>query len=98
MLDECGVGRGGHLRQQRRFLLWPDAATAAGAASSHQRAGLALLGAPALDRADTDAKQAGRLDLWQPGVNGSQQPLAEVGGILLHSPSISTAQLLRNPL
>ena len=86
------------MRQQRGFLLRPNAATAAGAASGRKRAGLALLGAPALDRADTDAEEAGRLDLWQPGINGSQQPLAEVGGVLLHAPSIAGAQLLRNPL
>ena len=70
----------------------------AGAASGGKRTGLALLGAPTLDGTDTDAKEAGRLDLWQPSVNGSQQPLAEVGGVLLHPSSISRAQLLRNPL
>jgi hypothetical protein len=98
VLGQRGIRCGGNLHQQRRFLLWPYPAVAARAAASDERTGLTLLGAPALDRTDIDAKEAGRLDLWQPSVNGSQQPLAEVGGVLLHEPSIPKAQLFRNPL
>ena len=43
-------------------------------------------------------KVAGRLSLGEPGVNGSQQPLAEVGRVLLHPPSVSPVQLFRNTL
>ena len=43
---------------------------------------------PPLDRAEPDAEEAGRLGLGKPGVDGSQQPLAEVGRVLLHPHSL----------
>lgn len=48
-------------------------------------AALALPPAPALDRGGPDAKEAGGLGLAETGVDGSQQPLAEVDRILLHT-------------
>ena len=91
MLGQRGIRRGPNLGTQARFLLWPDATTAARAAAGRERTGLALLLPPALDGTATDAKEAGRLDLRESGVNGSQQPLAEVGGVLLHPPSFAKA-------
>ena len=84
--------------KQGRLVLRPDAAMPARSSSGCHRAGLPHLLSPALDGTDADAKQAGRLDLWQPSVNGSQQPLAEVGGVLLHPPSFARAQVFRNSL
>jgi hypothetical protein len=51
---------------------------------------------PALDRAHANAKESGRLGLGQAGVNRPQEPLAEVGRVLLHPASIAEAQLFRN--
>ena len=53
---------------------------------------------PPLDRAEPDAEEAGRLGLGKAGVDGSQQPLAEVGRVLLHRHSLTEDQLLRKPL
>ena len=64
-----------------------DAPGAAGARGRPHGAGLLLPRPPALDRTDPNAKETGRLGLGEPGVDGSQQPLTEVGGVLLHSPS-----------
>ena len=60
--------------------------------------GLLATTAPAFDRAFPDAKKAGRLSLRESGVNGSQQPLAEVGGVLLHALTFAPAHLFRNAL
>jgi hypothetical protein len=53
---------------------------------------------PSLDRAHANAKEAGRLGLGQAGVDGSQQPFADVGRVLLHPDTISKVQLFRNLL
>ena len=98
MLRQRGIGSRTHLREQGCFVLRSDATMASRSGPGGHRAGLALLGAPALDRTDANAEEAGRLGLREPGVNGSQQPLAEVGGVLLHAGIVAPAQLLRNPL
>ena len=41
---------------------------------------------PAPDRGGADAKEAGGLGLAEAGVDGPQQPLAEVDRVLLHRP------------
>ena len=43
---------------------------------------------PALDRTDLTPNRRAASTCEQPGVDGSQQPLAEVGGILLHVGSV----------
>jgi hypothetical protein len=53
---------------------------------------------PAFDGADANAEEAGRLDLRETGVNRSQQPLAEVGRVLLHRHSLPLAHLFRKSL
>jgi hypothetical protein len=53
---------------------------------------------PSLNRAHANTKEAGRLGLGQAGVDGPQQPLAEVGRVLLHPYTISKVQLFRNLL
>ena len=98
VLRERGIRGGDDLRQERCRILRPNPAMSARPRQRGYRASLALLGAPPLDRADPDTEEAGRLGLREPGVDGSQQPLAEVGGVLLHSPIVAPAQLLRNPL
>jgi hypothetical protein len=54
--------------------------------------------APSLDRAEPDAEETRRLGLGKAGVDGSHQPLAEVGRVLLHRHSLTEGQLLRKPL
>jgi hypothetical protein len=53
---------------------------------------------PSLNRAHADAKETGRLDLGQAGVDRPQEPLAEIGRVLLHPGTISNVQLFRNLL
>jgi len=48
-------------------------------------AAFALPPSPPLDSGRADAEEAGGLGLAEAGVDGAQQPLAEVDRILLHS-------------
>jgi hypothetical protein len=50
--------------------------------------GLPLPPTPPLDRRRADAEETGDLGLAEPGVKGSQQPLAEVDRVLLHTASV----------
>ena len=98
MLDERGVWRGLHLGDQRRLGPWSDPPRAARPGLGGRGSGLALSPPPALDRAHADDEEVGRLGLGEASVDGSQQPLAEVGRILLHRPSLARNQLFRNLL
>ena len=57
-----------------------------------------VLGGPAGHGARTDAEEADDLGSGQAGVTGLTQPLAEVGRILLHTPSVPPCQLIRKLL
>ena len=98
MLRERGIRRGSHLRQQRRFILGSDATMPPGPRPRSQGTGLTLLDTPAFDGADPNTEEAGHLGLGESGVDGSQQPLAEVGGIRLHPEIVAQAQLFCYPL
>lgn len=98
VLSQGGIGQRLDLGQQRRLGLPPNAPPPTRSRRGGQRAGFLLSAAPAFDRAFADTKAAGRLSLREPGVDGSQQPLAEVGGVLLHAPTFSPVQLFRNAL
>ena len=76
MFGQGGIWRGSDLGQQSRVLLTPHPAMTTWPWPCGLGAGLALLGAPTLDGADPNTEEAGRLGLREPGVNGSQQPLA----------------------
>lgn len=84
MLDQRGIGRGTDLGYQGGLGLAADPSSPAGPGRGGHRTGLALPLAPAFDGAEPDAKKTGRLGLGKTGVDGSQQPLAEVGRVLLH--------------
>jgi hypothetical protein len=60
----------------------------------HHAAGLPLPPSPALDRGRADAEEPGRLDLAETGVDGAQQPLAEVDRVLLHAAELRTPSSL----
>ena len=98
MFGQGGIWRGSDLGQQGRFIRWSDTTMPSWSWPCGLGAGLALLGAPTLDGADPNTEEAGRLSLREPGGDGSQQPLAEVGGVLLHPEIVALARLFRNPL
>jgi hypothetical protein len=98
VLGERGIRCGSDLGQQRRLLIRPNPAMTPWPSPRSEGAGLALLDTPAFDRTDPNTEEAGRLGLREPGVIGSQQPLAEVGGVLLHPEIVTPARLFRNPL
>ena len=98
MLNQRGIRRRLHLGDQRRLGLPGDPPSPAGARGGQYPAGLVAPPSPPLDRTDPDAEEAGRLGLGEAGVNGSQQPLAEVGRVLLHLRSLARGQLFRKSL
>jgi len=98
VLGQGGVRRRANLRDQRRLGVRADAPPPPGPGRRGHAAGLAPPPPPALDRAPPDAEEAGRLGLGEAGVDGPQQPLAEVGRVLLHRRSLARDQLFRNPL
>jgi hypothetical protein len=98
VLAQRGIRRGADLGHQRGFGLWADPPSPAGTRGGHHPARLLASSSPPFDRALANAEEAGRLGLRETGVDGSQQPLAEVGRILLHHPSLAQGQLFRNPL
>jgi hypothetical protein len=89
VLGQGGVRRGADLRLQAGGVGWADLGRAPRPRPGRQVAALAPLALPALDRRGPDAEEAGRLGLGQAGVDGPQQPLAEVGGVLLHPGSVA---------
>ena len=98
MLSQRGIRGGPHLGDQRRLGLRPHPARATGSGRGGDGAGLVPPSSPSLDRAHANAKESGRLGLGQAGVDRPQQPLAEVGRVLLHPDTISKIQLFRNLL
>ena len=70
---------------QRGNVLRIDAPRPSRAGAWGQTAALPLPPSPALDGGGPDAEEAGGLGLAETGVDGSQQPLAEVDRILLHA-------------
>jgi len=98
MVSKGGIRLPGHLRPQRGGLVRADRGASAGAGFGRHAAGLALPLAPAGDRAGADAEEAGGLGVTEAGVDGAQQPLAEVDRLLLHLRSLASAQLKCNPL
>jgi hypothetical protein len=73
------------LDRQRGNVPWSDAPGPPRARTRGEGAALPLPPAPALDGGGPDAEEAGGLGLAEAGVDGPQQPLAEVDRILLHS-------------
>lgn len=98
MLGKRGIWRRRHLGLERRRRLRPHESCPAGTWHAGHGARLALHLSPAFDRTQSNTEEAGRLGLREPGVNGSQQPLAEVGGVLLHPAILPPVRLIRNPL
>jgi len=98
MLDQRGIRRRADLGHQHRLGLQGNPPTPSGSRGGQHPARLLAPPSPPLERADTDAEEAGRLGLGKAGVNGSQQPFAEVGRVLLHRHSLAQGQLLRNLL
>ncbi|MCD6057892.1 MAG: hypothetical protein K0Q89_1422 [Thermomicrobiales bacterium] len=98
MLVQRGVGVDRRLGAQGRFVAGPDAAAAPHARLGRGPAGLAPSLPPAADRPVGDAEGAGGLRLLQPGVQGAQQAVAEVGRVLFHPRRIAPGQLLCNAL
>src|SRR5215204_5312877 len=85
MLGQGGVGGGSDLGPQGRSVRGTDAREAAGTRPRRHGARGALAPPPAHDRAGTDAEEPGGLGHGEPAVDRSQQPLAEVGRVLLHA-------------
>src|SRR5215203_3662361 len=85
MLSQGGVGGGSDLGPQGRRVRGTDARGAAGTRSRRHGTRGALAPPPADDRAGTDAEEPGGLGHGKPAVDRSQQPLAEVGRVLLHA-------------
>jgi hypothetical protein len=98
VLGQGGIGVLRHLIAQGGGLVRPDDRPPPGAGLGRQAAGLLALLSPATDRARPDAEEAGGLGLTEAGVDGTQQPLAEVDRILLHPQSLTSSQLNCNPL
>ncbi len=73
------------LGRQRGNVLRCDAPGPSRAGARCQGTALPLPPSPALDGGGPDAEEAGGLGLAETGVDGPQQPLAEVDRILLHS-------------
>ena len=98
MLAQRGIRGGTNLGHEGWLGLAGDPSRPPGPGRGGHRAGLAVPLAPSLDRAEPDAEETRRLGLGQAGVDGSHQPLAEVGRVLLHRHSLTEDQLLRKPL
>jgi hypothetical protein len=98
VLGQRRIRSGTDAGDQRRLSLPSDPSPPPRSRGSGDEAGLTLPLSPPRDGAHADAEEAGRLGLGETGVNGSQQPLAEVGRVLLHPHSFPLAQLLRNSL
>jgi hypothetical protein len=98
VLGQRGVWRRADLSDQGRFGCWSDPPRPPGSGGGDHRAALASPLTPAFDRAEANAEEAGRLGLGQAGVDGAQEPFAEVGRVLLHPDSLTPGQLIRNLL
>jgi hypothetical protein len=98
VLGQRRIRSGTDAGDQRRLSLPSDPPPPPRSRGSSDRAGLTPPLSPSRDGAHADAEEAGRLGLGETGVNGSQQPLAEVGRVLLHRHSLASAQLFRNLL
>ncbi len=90
---QCRICMLGDLILQRRRLLRANGGRATGSWFGGHLAGGGAPLAPPSHGAGADAKQAGGLGLTEPGVDGTQQPLAEVDRILLHADSLTSTQL-----
>jgi hypothetical protein len=86
MLAQGGIGQGAHLGQQDPLLGAPDPAWSPRSRPRGQAAALTLLAPQARNRRRPDAKETGGLGLAEAGIDGPQQPLAEVDRVLLHGP------------
>jgi hypothetical protein len=98
VLGQRRVWSGTDAGDQRRLDVPSDPPPPPRSKGSGDGAGLMPPLSPPRDGAHADAEEAGRLGLGETGVNGSQQPLAEVSRVLLHPHSFPPAQLLRNTL
>jgi hypothetical protein len=84
VLRQRRIGMPGDLRPERAGLVRPECGRPSRTWQRGHAAGGVLPLAPANDGAGADAKGAGGLGLAEPGVDGAQQPLAEVDRLLLH--------------
>ena len=82
VLSQRGIRGGTNLGHEGWLGLSGDPSRPPGPGRGGHRAGLAVPLAPSLDRAEPDAEETGRLGLGKAGVDGSHQPLAEVGRVL----------------
>jgi hypothetical protein len=99
VLGQGGVGAGGDLGTQRRVLRRPDQPRPPRARRRGRAAGRRAALLPPRDGGPVDAEGAGGLRLGEPGVDGAQAAVAEVGRVLLHERASShPEQLLRKPL
>lgn len=85
MYGQRRIGGGLHLAAQRRFLVEPDAARAAGRHPWGQIAGAVLLAEPAGDAALTDLKEIDELAPGQTLGMSGEDALAQIGGVCFHA-------------